>query len=230
MITGVSVKGLEEVVWGFDRRAPFKSHTVASLVPPIFECYARIFNPARRLNGYGVSWREVAILNGRTPHALMNWEKITLPNNVSVTLEPLWVIPPLEGTLPYDVTLPLRRVLTRWSDRCCLGFWRGWGGPYAAYVPPTTWIDTGQQREYDLFIGPVTMLDFRFFGSRDDQTASVFWALNHRWWMIVDIDCITTYIGGDQEVIESLIECSELEVWPTHPGDDMTEESDRINV
>lgn len=73
------------------------------------------------------------------------------------------------------------------------------------------------------------MLDYRFFGSSDNQTASVFWALNHRWWMILDIDCITTYIGGDQEVIESLIDCDELEVWPVQPGDDMTVDSDQIN-
>lgn len=229
MISGVSARDLEEVVWGFDRRAPFNSHTVASLVPPIFERYARIFHPAMNYSNtgaYDISWRDVTMRTGRTAHALMNWDKITPASSFFTTT----LAPPYMGTLPDEVSRPLRRLLAPWSDRCCLGIWDGWGDTYAPYVPPTASIDTGAQRIYNLFIGPVTMLDFRFFGRGMNQTANVIWALNHRWWLIVDIDCITTYIGGDQQVIESLIDSDELEIWPVQPDDDITVNSDRINV
>ena len=228
MITGVSDSELEEVVWGFDQRAPFRLHTVASLVPPIFERYARIFHPAMHYGiagTYDVSWRDVTMRTGRTAHALMNWDNITATSSYFTTT----LAEPVMGTLPDEVSLPLRRLLAPWSDLCCFGIWDGWGDTYAPYVPPTTSIDTGAQRVYNLFIGPVTMLDFRFFGRNINRTANVIWALNHRWWLIVDIDFITTYVGGDQQVIESLIECDELEVWSVQPDDDITVNSDQIN-
>ncbi len=107
MITGVSASELEEVVWGFDQRAPFKSHTVASLVPPIFERYARIFHPAMHYGiagAYDVSWRDVTMRTGRIAHALMNWDNITPTSSYFTTT----LAEPVMGTLPDEVSLPLR--------------------------------------------------------------------------------------------------------------------------
>jgi hypothetical protein len=60
-------------------------HTVGSLVPPMFEAYARVFHPATRSVGLGaqagqdveVSWAQVAAANDRRAHAGMEWVAIT---------------------------------------------------------------------------------------------------------------------------------------------------------
>lgn len=120
MITGVSSSDLEEVVLGFDQLASFESHTVASLVPPIFERYARIFHPAMKYGITGArdfSWHDVTMRTGRAAHALMNWENIT-PTSTDFTAT---LADPQMGTLPDEVSYPLRRLLARWADRCCFG-------------------------------------------------------------------------------------------------------------
>src|ERR671932_624471 len=57
-----------------------RDRTVASLVPPVFEAYARVLHPAVRYAGdddVDVRWDEVAAYNGTTAHRLMQWPAIT---------------------------------------------------------------------------------------------------------------------------------------------------------
>jgi hypothetical protein len=55
-------------------------YTVGSIVPPVFDAYARVFHPASRGQGddkTAVSWTEVARANGREMHPAAEWESIT---------------------------------------------------------------------------------------------------------------------------------------------------------
>ena len=155
----------------------------------------------------------------------MQWKNIYDPGKLLYT-----VFDPIVGSIPYQVSHPLRRLLySTDEDRCFFGFWQGYGSNYRSYVPPTLSIDTGAQREYDLYIGLVTMLDMPFlqYGS---ETASVIWAYDRSWWLTNDIDLDTTYIGGSKQLVDSFLKCDELEVWEVDPAHDITELADRLNV
>ena len=85
-----SVPGMEvpadtsPVAWIGERLTP-RTFEVRMMVPDGFEAYARIFFPFRRQAvlddgsppGATVSWTELAALNGRTAHALMEAETIS---------------------------------------------------------------------------------------------------------------------------------------------------------
>jgi hypothetical protein len=54
-------------------------YTVGSIVPPVFEAYARVFHPAwrgRDAHRTAVSWGEVARANGRAMHPAAEWGSI----------------------------------------------------------------------------------------------------------------------------------------------------------
>jgi hypothetical protein len=57
--------------WILDAIHPF-TYDVASLVPPVFEAYARVFHPAYEKQmhepSYPVSWKAVANANNRIVH------------------------------------------------------------------------------------------------------------------------------------------------------------------
>ena len=230
MLKGVSEEELAEVRWGFDLCEPPGSG-VAELVPPVFESYARIFHPGMKYGPHsacGFKWQYIAMRTNRKAHALMNWEKIAIPDPQLFTIN---LEPPAMGTLPYEVSRQLRRLLAPWSELCYFAIWRGWGTEYyASYVPSTAVIDTGDGRDYDVFVGPATMLDFPFCIRQIDQTANIFWATNRSWWIATDIDFITTYIGGEKRLIDSILDCDDLEAWPVLPTDDISSSSDKINV
>ncbi len=86
-------------------------HTIGSLVPPVFEAYARVFHPARRQGEAGadveVPWAEVAAFNGRHAHAGMQWTAIigSWKHLHEDTQPGVWDVEPDEGSLP---AAPLR--------------------------------------------------------------------------------------------------------------------------
>ncbi|MCY4128886.1 MAG: hypothetical protein OXG15_06545 [Gammaproteobacteria bacterium] len=229
MLSSISQSELDDAGWAFDQRAPFKASNVASLIPQIFESYARIFHPATQVwradQVHDKTWADIARICGRRAHGLMQWKSIYDPGKLLFTVNQ-----PIEGTIPYQVSQPLRRLLTSTGDeRCYLATWVGYGTDYRSYVPPTLRIDTGAQREYDLFVGPVTMLDIPFL-QYSLQTANVIWAHDRTWWITNDIDLDTTYIGGSKKLVEGLLASDDLEVWPAELEDEIWEGSDKVNV
>jgi len=60
--------------WIVEHVHGFNEHTVVSVVPPVFASYARIFHPAKDVDGEPVRWAEVAAANGTTTaHPVMDW-------------------------------------------------------------------------------------------------------------------------------------------------------------
>ena len=229
MLKPISNDERNRAVWAFDQRAPFNAYNVATLVPQIFERYARIFHPATQVwapdQVHDRPWSDIARICKKHAHPLMQWQSIFDPSKFLFTVER-----PISGTMPYEVSLPLRLLLASSpNDRCFMAFWIGYGTDYRSYVPSTLRIDTGAQREYDLFVAPVTMLDIPFH-PYSLQTANVIWAYDLSWWVINDIDLDTTYFGGSKQLVDSLLACKELEVWAVELDDDITELADKINV
>ena len=222
-LRAISEQELEDVKWLFNQCAPFSAHMVTTFVPPIFERYARIFHPpllASKVSGdeyhlFG-SWEYVAGRSGRTAHAQMQWHCIFNPERVTGLIDP-----PLEGSIPYEVSLPLRQILSSsTNERCYLAIWSGFAWDYRAYVPQSLSVEpeVGTGRAYDVFSGPTTMLDIPFHVG-ETQTANFIWASDRSWWLAIDIDRITTYIGGSNQLIESVLACDDLEIWPANPED-----------
>lgn len=52
---------------------------VEGLLPPVFEAYARVLHPIESEAGTRTRWGDLAIANGRTPHALMDFYRIVIP-------------------------------------------------------------------------------------------------------------------------------------------------------
>lgn len=97
-------------------------HTVGSLVPPLFDAYARVLHPAAR-DDVEVTWAQVAAANGRQAHPSMEWVGITgswafLHGQVQPEV---WDTEPDEGGLPAVQAEALATVLagfTSAADDC----------------------------------------------------------------------------------------------------------------
>ncbi|MCY4130516.1 MAG: hypothetical protein OXG15_14905 [Gammaproteobacteria bacterium] len=63
-----------------------------------------------------------------------------------------------------------------------------------------------------------------------DNTANIVWADDLSWWLMVDIDLDTTYIGGNSRLIDELLTNPELEVWEVQPEDGVGIDSDKVNT
>src|ERR1700691_3223823 len=83
-------------------------YTVGSIVPPVFQAYARVFHPASRGRDddqIAVSWRDVAEANGREMHAAAEWGSITGSWRFQhdSTHPGIWDTPPSTVKLPRSV-------------------------------------------------------------------------------------------------------------------------------
>ena len=225
------VQNIQGAMRQFERLAPFNAGCVGSLVPKEFQRYARIFHPAWRVDRgqrIALRWADMAEYTEATPHALMQWNSISAP-----TMRGAEVEPPYEGTLPRAVSQPLRDILERHSAGadCWLGVWAGLGGRSEKGAPVTATIDTGH-REWALYRAPLSMIDTPLYagsGRSPRQTANLIWCEDPGWWIHTEIDLNTTYIGGDEQLIQAVLESAALEAWPVSADDDITIHADTVN-
>jgi hypothetical protein len=110
-------------------------HTVGSLVPAVFEAYARVFHPAARTvagEAVAVRWAEVALANGRVMHPAAEWGSIVGPweDRSGSRQGGVWDEPPETGTLPHAAATRLAEVLaghTKHEEHCSFALWQGQG-------------------------------------------------------------------------------------------------------
>jgi hypothetical protein len=131
-------------------------HTVGSIVPPVFDAYARVFHPAwrgRDDDRTAVSWSEVALANGSEMHPAAEWGSIT--GSWDCEEQPgLWSDPPATGELPREVAQRLVAVLAEHTDepgRGCVGVWEGWGTPTGVFLFTEDTPELARQRQRDAF-------------------------------------------------------------------------------
>ena len=220
-----------ELAWAIERLNAAEPHSVGALVPSGFDRYARIFHPVYKISGFSQSpvlWADVAAYSESQVHPLMQWEKIRTDSIDGADVE--W---PQVGTLPKEVTLPLRALLSRFTENpsCWFAVWIGWGDDYKPEVPNTCrTIDFGRvhAREYEVFQFPLTLLDYSFFDR--EQTANMVWPVDNSWWITNDIDLDTTYIGGSATLIEEVLACPHFESFPVEIDDQISIASDVLNA
>lgn len=210
-------------------------HTVGSLVPPVFEAYARIFHPAglRDENGVDVevSWSQIAAANGRQAHAGMEWVAITgsWTFHHGGQQPGLWDTEPEEGSLPAAQAEPLVRVLAEFTGaaECFFAVWEGFG---SLDLPPVAATVGMPQREMRLLTGPLAQAATVSLETEPfEQSPSLWWPSDRTWCVATDVDLMTTYVGASRGCIDALLAEPTLEVWEVRDGQGVTYDSDTVN-
>jgi hypothetical protein len=213
-------------VWVSSARRRGEPGTVASILPAVFESFARILHPAIRYAGdddVEVSWAEVAAHNGTVAHPLMQWPAITGSwDFVSAASQtPLWDDSPSVGHLPVAVARRLTAVLTRYTgfpEACVLGRWHGFGYDLPSPdVPPRLLLRGGH--DVVLVRGSVTDACRNLAPEPNEQSANIWWPADHAWCVVTDIDLMSTYVGASAACIDELLATPGLEVARARPTD-----------
>ena len=225
--------------WIAEALRPFSDHCVGSLVPPVFEAYARVFHPAVRYPDEwdlvpgtddpdeDVTWADVAAFNGRTAHPAMEWASITGSWEFRGNDDQpgLWNDAPAEGHLPVSVAERLVGVLARHTttpDDCWFGLDTTW---HAGTGPRLTL----PAREFVLVRGPVGLAATNFDMEPAEQSANVWWPADRAWFVATDIDLMTTYVGGSAACVAELVAAEGLEVSPVPADQKVTWDADTVN-
>jgi hypothetical protein len=206
--------------------------TVGSLLPPVFEAYARVFHPATRFDDVedvDVTWAEVAAANATVAHPAMEWGSITglMEFFDGADQSPLWNMAPALGHLPEHVARRLVEVLRRHTttpDDCWFGVWNGWGG--LQVDRPTLSLP---RREHWLVRGPIDLAAVNMDAEPSEQSASLSWPADRAWAVATDIDLVTTYVAGSAACIAELVADPGLEAAEIPVSQGITWNTDTVN-
>jgi hypothetical protein len=222
---------LAPAAWVADALTGRRWATVASLVPPVFPAYARVFHPAVRYAGdddVDVTWAEVARANGTVAHPLMEWGSITGSTDFfgEDNQSPLWDDHPAMGHLPEQVAAVLAAVLRRHTttpDDCWFGLSTVWdalpGAPELA-VPG---------RGFVLVRGPVELAAENLVREPGSQSANAWWPADRAWFVATDVDLVTTYVGGSAALVADLLAAPGLEAAPASADQSTAWTADTVN-
>jgi hypothetical protein len=211
-----------------------------SIVPTGFDSYARIFHPARRRDGSPVRWSEIAAERGTIAHPEMQYTHVMGVHRTDRMHDPF---PPVEGRLPREITAALANALepyTRAADRCWFALWDGYGfwggGAYAVVARDRGQVDRREAkdrearerrqlmeiprfgcrgREYYLFRGPLEAASHMEFNGALFQSADLWWPDDRAWCVATDLDGDSTYVGGTEACIASILEDERFEALPS---------------
>jgi hypothetical protein len=234
---------LFEADWLAQRRAPFSSYSVASVVTGGFPAYVRILHPAHGIRDERLRWNEVAAKSDRTMHRLVQFHAI---NRTSDSGSQIAGAPPETGNLPSDLLSAACAALaehTTTPDCCWFCLWNGYGWLHDPTSSTIAFEPAGAQktpcvhlphRDYLLFEGPLEAatelgwnIDGRVFVP---QSPNLFWPGDHAWCVASEIDLFCTLVAGSNALADSLLADPRLEVWRVFPDDLVTADSDDKNT
>jgi hypothetical protein len=198
---------------------------VGAIVPTGFAAYARVFpwidlrGEARRLR-----WAELAAINGRVAHPLMEFHLIASPapgHGPSPIAPEHWPFGGMFGTEIGELADVLRD-FTRTPDLIWYCVWVGWAG-----VEET---ETGTQihhhiRDYFLSSGPIQ--EVTSFGYAEGP--DIWWPDDRAWCVGSDTDLAASYVGGSLGCIDALLSSKALEAMPVSSDDRVDIDADVIN-
>lgn len=225
----------QDGAWIAEARRSFFDYAVGSLVPVVFERYARVLHPAWAADSEPIGWKTVAAWSGRTIHALAQWEFLSRPPFDPEAAAP-FVGPPNEGGLPPEHLAALCGLLaahTTTPDQCFVGAWEGYGWPSESDwgSAPILVLD---QRTFLVRRGPIALagaVGWRtMHGSLRSEPPTIVWPADRAWFVASDPDLDSTYVGGSGALVESLLARPDLEAWPVEAGDRVAIDSDEINA
>lgn len=241
------------VIWAQDARpadwiAPrlhgFSVDT-GSVIPGGFDAYCRLFHPLRKHEPGANSrtWAEVAAHNGRIVHPEMQLHMIS--HAVGATPEHYDLndyINELEwGSLPLverGILVEVLRRHTTTPEQCWFCVWDGFGGidfptsqrvrlPYRDYVLYTGPIEIALAA---LDPGPDELATDPTCQPWDDQSPNLWWPEDRAWFVATEIDYAWTYVGGTEQLIESLLMTNGLEVLAAQLTDRPFSDCDTLNA
>ena len=218
-------------------------HMLGSLVPPVFEAYARVFHPGTRYDesadaagvagpGVEVSWAQVAAANGRQAHAGMQWVAITgsWAYHHGQSQPGIWDDEPAEGNLPTAQAQALSEVLGRFtstSGECFYAVWEGFGALASMPVAATVAMP---QRQMLLLSGPWSQAGRVSMGTGSwEKSPSSWWPAERAWCVATDVDLMSTYVGGSRAYTEAVLAAAGLEAWEVSDRQGVTYDSDAVN-
>jgi hypothetical protein len=246
----------QETAWVSTNRRPFETFSVGSLVPEVFDRYARVLHPASSYDNLPVRWAEVAGWSGRTSHALAQWELLARPLDGRELGRRPFILPPRVGGLPTDQLQTLCALLiARAADpeRCLIATWEGYVSPGVWLTAPPSGNETGE-RGLEIPVPPLwasareLRLEYRAFlviegairtiAGLTDRHASygfqlpptLFWPADRAWFVASDPDLDSTYVGGSAALVDAILADPTLESWPAAPDDDISIGADEINL
>jgi hypothetical protein len=194
-----------------------------SLVPSIYESYARILHPAIELGVWSpVSWQEIAAQAGTLCHPAADFELLM------GTTQGRWQEPWL-GQLPHSVALQLVELLAAHTQTqgCYLAVWEGYVhmkryliGTYQLHQPV---------RVYGCFRSPIAaILDLTHSGGYIFSGPNLWWPEDRAWFCATDIDDVCTYVGGSGACIAAILD-SGLETFEVPPDFRIDPGADTVN-
>ena len=225
----------QDGAWIAEGRRAFADFSVGSLVPVAFPRYGRMLHPACAADGAPVRWTTVAGWAGTRTHTLAQWELLSRSGVGPGETAP-FQRPPETGGLPATqlaVLCDLLRDRTTTPDRCFIGMWEGYGqGPDSAWATaPVLKLD---QRTFLVRTGPIDLVPTigrpESLGAMRGEPPTIFWPADRAWFVASDPDLDSTYVGGSNALIESLLGCPELEAWAAGADDLVSIGSDVVNA
>jgi hypothetical protein len=227
----------EHAEWIAEHQRPFDVHAIGSLVPVVFEAYARVFHSAwaaSQRKDTPLRWDAVAAWSGRTMHALAQWESLSVPATSTDAAPPFEAPPDTNGLDPHGLAA-LCDVLaahTRTPDDCFIGVWNGYGWPVETWAGPEVLVL--ENRTYHVRRGPLALalaIGWDAFPDRRfPEPPNLLWPADRAWFVASDTDLDSTYLGGSGALVEALLARGHLEVWPVAATDRITIDSDGINA
>ncbi|MER5309326.1 hypothetical protein ABT034_16230 [Streptomyces sp. NPDC002773] len=201
--------------WLTERRPGFGDFgTVTGVAAPGFPAYARVLHPAT-LDELPVRWDTVAAAYGRQVEALTDWHEVIgverfYQNGEEYGLPGVWDEHPGEGPTPVGVARAMIPVLARHTgtpERCWYGLWEGYGRWEWEGVPtfPTP------QRDEILLSGPLADAVSPALLHEFDELPDLWWPQDRAWCVGGDVDLVSTYVGGSEELIADLLAAPGLE-------------------
>jgi hypothetical protein len=246
---------IDRAAWWVEALGPFAKN-VSSVIPDVFEAYARVFHPVIDEDDMRRPWAEVAAINGRISHPEMQLHEIGRPRGTTrpSQYDPNdWINRAAWGSLPRQELVALRDVLTLHTstpDGCWCCVWDGYGqlhgggavasigGPHPApgQVSPAAPREVLEGprvsvpgRSYQLLAGPLSELAdlFDFLGG---QSPNIWWPDDQAWCVATEIDFAWTYVGGSNAAIDAILADPRLEALPAKATDRFTHDSDLLNA
>ena len=192
--------------WIVEHVHGFNEHTVVSVVPPVFASYARIFHPAKDVDGEPVRWAEVAAANGTTTaHPVMDWGSVA--GGWRTPGQPrLWHEAPEHGSLPPRTARAVAGVsptLHPHTRAVLVPHWEGSGRITAPETYPR--LPMPGREHMILFSGGIALADTRFGGDVFGMSAHPWWSEDHAWCVATDIDLMTTYLGASAACVDAVL-------------------------
>ncbi|OLC54075.1 MAG: hypothetical protein AUH85_12630 [Chloroflexi bacterium 13_1_40CM_4_68_4] len=224
------VVDLSPAQWIQERVHPF-AQDIGSLVPDVFESYARVLHPARLAAPDGerdVTWRQIARANRRLFHPQMQFGNVAGTWSAREPHTSNWSSTPSPGTLTITLARALSRVLVAHtsSPRCWFAIWDGWGCVGRPVLPKFELPG----RAYFLAEGDVDdVTQTACEGNFWFQSASLWWPDDRAWLVATEVDLDSTYVGGAAAAIDALLTDPALEAVRADIADGITAASDRIN-